>query len=450
MRNLSDLNDLYNVQDVIILLEIIENRFQIIQDKTSYNPRIINSASKLSGCIQRERSKCILALPINNTQMEVFEKTICGGFSSVKTRLSFDTEILMPNLTKTDYDKMNIDESFKAYKRDDLKVVYSLKFDDEKKFKKKRVIAKIVKLDENNQYGYAMTRPMPTGCIKQNNSPSWLKFNLLLEKVSFEDSIGHLFIVDVEFDVKNATEKQLIYNEIFPPLIEKEKILDVNERSLYQLLELFEKTSEGKPKTFTCTAKSHAMMFPKKCIPLYIEDLRFLIKRTGWIVTKLYSHFTFEQYAFKKDFVLMNQKSRQNAKNDIEKNFYKLMNNSNFGVDCRNNANNFKFEPLINEIDELTYIKKYHNLFDSKIKSFVSSSILEENINQNFDQAISLIKSDDPFKNISITELKNKKQEEMDAVDCLRKREKKRKKGLLRIILKIEKLLFLQIEKLKQ
>ena len=192
------------------------------------------------------------------------------------------------------------------------------------------------------------------------------------------------------------------------------------------------------------------MMFPKKCIPLYIEDLRFLIKRTGWIVTKLYSHFTFEQYAFKKDFVLMNQKSRQNAKNDIEKNFYKLMNNSNFGVDCRNNAHNFKFEPLINEIDELTYIKKYHNLFDSKIKSFVSSSILEENINQNFDQAISLIKSDDPFKNISITELKNKKQEEMDAVDCLRKREKKRKKGLLRIILKIEKLLFLQIEKLKQ
>ena len=151
MRNLSDLNDLYNVQDVIILLEIIENRFQIIQDKTSYNPRIINSASKLSGCIQRERSKCILALPINNTQMEVFEKTICGGFSSVNTRLSFDTEILMPNLTKTDYDKMNIDESFKAYKRDDLKVVYSLKFDDEKKLKKKRVIAKIVKLDENNQ-----------------------------------------------------------------------------------------------------------------------------------------------------------------------------------------------------------------------------------------------------------------------------------------------------------
>ena len=182
MRDLSNLNDRYNAQDVIILLEIIENRFQTMQDKTGYNPRIINSASKLSGCIQREKSKCILALPINNTQMEIFEKTLCGGFSSVNTRLSFDTELLMPNLTRSDYEKMNIDERFKAYKRDDLKIIYSLKLDNEKNFSKKRVITKIIKLDENNQYGFAMTRPMPTGCIKQNNSPTWLEFNFYSKK----------------------------------------------------------------------------------------------------------------------------------------------------------------------------------------------------------------------------------------------------------------------------
>ena len=33
----------------------------------------------------------------------------------------------------------------------------------------------------------------------------------------------------------------------------------------------------------------------------------------------------------------MNQVSRQNAKTKIEKDFYKLMNNSNFGNDCKNN-----------------------------------------------------------------------------------------------------------------
>ena len=73
-----------------------------------------------------------------------------------------------------------------------------------------------------------MTKPMPTGCIKQNSSPSWLEFNLLLEIISSDQPISHLFVVDIEFDEKNATKKQYMYNEIFPPIIEKQKILDAN------------------------------------------------------------------------------------------------------------------------------------------------------------------------------------------------------------------------------
>ena len=273
-----------------------------------------------------------------------------------------------------------------------------------------------------------MTKPMPTGCIKENNSPTWLEFNLLLENVSLEDPIGHLFVVDIEFDEKNATRKQYMYNEIFPPIIERQKILDANERSLFQILDLFDKTNHGKPKSYRCTAKSHATMFPKKFIPLYLEDLRFLIKRAGWVVAKLYSHFSFEQDAFKKDFVLMNQKSRQNAKNSIEKDFYKLMNNANFGFDCRNNANNLKFEPLIDEINELMYIKKYYNLFDNKISGFVNSEILEKNINQEFDQKIALIKDYDPFKNARIVELENEKETSIDLLHCLKKKKEKKSK----------------------
>ena len=55
--------------------------------------------------------------------METFEKTLSGGFSCVNTRLSFDSEILMPNLTKKGLQKMNIDQSFKTYKRDDSKLI---------------------------------------------------------------------------------------------------------------------------------------------------------------------------------------------------------------------------------------------------------------------------------------------------------------------------------------
>ena len=52
---------------------------------------------------------------------------------------------------------------------------------------------------------------------------------------------------------------------------------------------------------------------------MYLEGLAFCIKRAGWKVTKIYSHLTFEQAKFKRKFILMNQKSRQKSKNDIEK-----------------------------------------------------------------------------------------------------------------------------------
>ena len=145
MRNMSNLNDLYNVQDEFLLCEIIEIMFNV---SGGYNPRKINSASKLSGCIQREKSKVILALPTNNAIMETFEETLMCGFSSVNTRLSFNTELLMPNFTYSEYDKIKIHESFQAYKRDDLKAIYKIKCDYESQYVERQVIVKILKLHE--------------------------------------------------------------------------------------------------------------------------------------------------------------------------------------------------------------------------------------------------------------------------------------------------------------
>ena len=67
----------------------------------------------------------------------------------------------------------------------------------------------------------------------------------------------------------------------------------------------------------------------------------------------------------------MNQKSRQESKNNVEKDFYKLMNNSNFGHDCRNNIDNCQFVPIFDEYREVTYINRY-NIFDKKVSSFIN------------------------------------------------------------------------------
>ena len=66
---------------------------------------------------------------------------------------------------------------------------------------------------------------------------------------------------------------------------------------------------------------------------------------------------------FKRDFVLNDQRKRQKTKTNNEKDFYEFMNNANFGYDCRDNANNAKFQPFIDEVNEITYIYKNITIF---------------------------------------------------------------------------------------
>ena len=76
----------------------------------------------------------------------------------MNTRLAFDTEILLND------DKNN------------NKVLFDLQIDGKKQAK--RISSKILKMYENNQYGQAMTKPLPYGCIKkQEHIPSISEFN---------------------------------------------------------------------------------------------------------------------------------------------------------------------------------------------------------------------------------------------------------------------------------
>ena len=276
MRNLGDMNDLYNMQDVILLCEIMENRFQKMQDKFGFNPRKCNSASTFSGCVQRNQSKVIISLPTNYKHAEIFEKTLIGGFTCVNNRVGFDTEILLPNFDKLEYALMNIDESFKAYKNQNYKVAYKIKLDNDDRDYERRVISKVLKFDENNQYGFAMTKPMPVGSIKEKKA-DYREFNLLFEKVSLDDPIGHIFVVDVEFDYKNATKTQIMYNEIMPPFIEKDTKIPAEKKSVDQLLELYSEDKNGNPNKYNISAKAHANLFPKRYIPLYLEEIKFAV-----------------------------------------------------------------------------------------------------------------------------------------------------------------------------
>ena len=98
--------------------------------------------------------------------------------------------------------------------------------------------------------------------------------------------------------------------------------------SIFEIdLKQFVRGEKIAPKTYRSTAKAHGSLFKKDFLSMYLEDLVFCFKRAGWKVTKIHSHLTFEQKRFKQKFILMYQKSRQQSKNNVEKDFYKLINN---------------------------------------------------------------------------------------------------------------------------
>ena len=158
-------------------------------------------ASSFSGCVHKDKNKVVVAVPTEAETVHLFEKTLIGGFSGVNTRLAFDTNILFPNKDEKS-------------ERQDLKIVYSTK--NNGKSETKRIVSKIPKMGENNQYGNAMTKPLPYGCIKKQKEVPYLrKFNLIFEDMPNEDKIEHLFIVDIKFNKKLADEKVLLSNEIY-------------------------------------------------------------------------------------------------------------------------------------------------------------------------------------------------------------------------------------------
>ena len=121
----------------------------------------------------------------------------------------------------------------------------------------------------------------------------------------------------------------------------------------------------------------------------------------------------------------MNQKSRQQSKNSIEKDFYKLMNNSNFGYDCRNNLDSCKFVSIFDEFKELTYINRYHNVFDPKVSQFVTSDLLKADVEEKYNGKLSKLDKEDRFYKTKLQTIKTKRLQQLEAAENLNKNRKK-------------------------
>ena len=93
------------------------------------------------------------------------------------------------------------------FKKEDLKSsnkpIYKIHLDEEQESKGRRIFSKIFKLDENNQHGFAMTKPLPTGTFEIEKEANMEILNEAIENFDPSAKVGKIFVVDIEFHVCN-------------------------------------------------------------------------------------------------------------------------------------------------------------------------------------------------------------------------------------------------------
>ena len=147
----------------------------------------------------------------------------------------------------------------------------------------------------------------------------------------------------------------------------------------------------------------------------------------------------------------MNQSSRQNAKNSVEKDFLKLLSNANFGYDCRDNSDNCTFEAISNETVEISYIKRYYNFFDKPIYNFVKSNLHKAEVEKTYKEKLSKIEDARRklLKEARIRFLKTGKLQNLDEAKFMKNHEKETHKKIALAITKLEVMKQIKILKIK-
>ena len=99
--------------------------------------------------------------------------------------------------------------------------------------------------------------------LKKENPSSLTEFNRIVDGLWPDDTIGHFFIVDIKFS--NINLKTLVFNELYPPIFEKNKKMTSFERSTLQLLNIMVRDENmEKINSLPFTSKTKSTLKEKK------------------------------------------------------------------------------------------------------------------------------------------------------------------------------------------
>ena len=184
---------------------------------------------------------------------------------------------------------------------------------------------KILYIDANNLYGHSMSQPLPYDEIKFDQN---VKLEDILNTPD-DSAIGDFIEADLIYP---DNKKEKTKNFPFAPVNKKINPDNFND---YR--------KEIKPDTYIQTNKLICDWSDKKNYLVQYRMLKFYV-RHGMIVDKVHEIISFKQSNWLEKCINFNTQKRNQAVNDFEKDFYKLLNNSFYGQTMEDVRNRLKIK----------------------------------------------------------------------------------------------------------
>ena len=286
-KSLRSYMELYLKTDVLLLADIFEEFRDVCIRNYGLDPAHYVSAPQLSWDSMLRITDCSLELISDPEMFSCVDAGIRGGVSMITTRLARANNPYMASFNPSE------PTSF------------------------------IIYLDANNLYGWAMSQPMPTGGFM------WMtgeEAELVDWAAQTEEQTEGFFVeVDLEYppEVHNAHNDYPLAPERLDVKVEMLSEAQVELRTHYKM-----------PRSAKSTKLIPNLMAKRKYLCHYL-NLRFYLEH-GLKLVKVHRALRFKQSRWLSPYIEKNSTLRASAKNDFEKEFFKLMNNSIYGKTCEN------------------------------------------------------------------------------------------------------------------
>ena len=291
METLGDLHDSYVTTDVLLLADVFEKFRDMTLDYYGLDAAHYMTAPGLAWDAALKMSDVCLDLLTDPLMYNFFESGLRGGVSMISKK---HYKANNPHVENYDPSKPN------TY---------------------------IMYYDVNNLYGGVMRKPLPYGMFRWLTEKEILDFDI--NSISENASTGYTLEVDLEYPDELHDD-----HNCFPVAPEHKTVMEEEISPYNKELwnSLFESKKRGK------TSKLVPTLEDKKNYILHYRNLQTYLD-LGLKCTKIHRILEYRQKPWLQSYIDFNSEKRKNAKNDFEKDFFKLMNNAVFGKTMENLRN---------------------------------------------------------------------------------------------------------------